>query len=174
MNKYFRQLQAGFGNPILPILLLGMVIAVFLTAGCTQKQRLYRIGLVDYDRVVADWPELDRQYQQYLQEVRQIQANGVNKPGQLSAAQQKKLKERTEYWQKISKQLSDQVREAAAEVAREEDLDMVLFNTLMDPVMGPVPSGIEFGGFDITPDLKEKLRSKHVSPSSPTPTGTSR
>ena len=126
-------------------------LSTLLFAGCGGAKS--PIGLVDVDRIVANWPTYQNyQAQLYNDEARiaQSKANVQQKRQQAIALQRK--------YSSITEQLTQQIRDAAQKVAQEKQLQLVLTR-----------QGVGFGGTDITPDVEKSLNITEKPSSSPSP-----
>lgn len=107
-------------------------------AGCGTHSS---IGLVDVQRIVANWPEYQGYQNQLYAEERSIQSrresNGRKQLATL-ALQRK--------YSKVTDKLSAQIRDAAGKIASQRQLRLVLTR-----------EGIGYGGVDITADVEKAL-----------------
>ena len=107
-------------------------------AGITGCGASSPIGLVDVQRIVANWPEYQGYQTQLLSDERSIRGNNRQKQRAAMALQQK--------YSKITDQLTQQIRDAATKIAQQKQLKLVLTR-----------EGIGYGGVDITPDVEKSL-----------------
>lgn len=119
-----------------------IVLTIFLTAallgGCTAGSS---IGLVDVQRLTANWPLYTNAQNQLIADERAI-ATGK---GSKSQKQQQALQLQQRYTQ-VSNQLVTQVKDAAAKIAQEKKLQLVVTREF-----------VGYGGTDITPDVEKLL-----------------
>lgn len=118
-------------------LILFLCTAAML-AGCAARSP---IGLVDVERIVANWPEYQGYQNQLYTEERSIQ----------SRRESNRLKQRAvvglqQKYSKVTDQLSKQIRDAAGKIASQRQLKLVLTR-----------EGIGYGGVDITSDVEKAL-----------------
>jgi len=117
-------------------------ILVFLTAallaGCGTHSS---IGLVDVQRIVANWPEYQGYQNQLYAEERSIQSRreSARRKQQATLDLQRK-------YTKVTDQLSAQIRDAAGKIASQRQLKLVMTR-----------EGIGYGGVDITTDVEKAL-----------------
>jgi Skp family chaperone for outer membrane proteins len=118
-------------------LLLATFIAAIL-AGCANTSP---VGLVDVNRIVANWA-VYQQFQQQLmideQNIAQSRASTNVKRSEAAALQKK--------YAGITAQLTKEIRDAASKVAQEKNLTLVV-----------TKEGVGFGGVDITPDVEKAM-----------------
>ncbi len=117
------------------ILLLCTVVAL---ASCATSSP---IGLVDVQRVVANWPEYQGYQSQLYAEERAIQGRreSTGRKQREAVALQRK-------YARVTDQLSSQIRDAAGKIASQRQLKLVLTR-----------EGIGYGGVDITADVEKAL-----------------
>lgn len=99
------------------------------------------IGLVDVQRVVANWPEYQGYQNQLYADERSIQSQreSARRKQMATLALQRK-------YSKVTDQLSAQIRDAAGKIASQRQLKLVLTR-----------EGIGYGGVDITADVEKAL-----------------
>ncbi len=107
-------------------------------AGCGAHSS---IGLVDVQRIVANWPEYQGYQNQLYAEERSIQSRreSARRKQQATLDLQRK-------YTKVTDQLSSQIRDAAGKIASQRQLKLVLTR-----------EGIGYGGVDITADVEKAL-----------------
>ncbi len=117
-------------------------------AGCGNSSP---IGLVDVQRIVANWPEYQTYQSQLLADEQSVAAQkGSAKSKQAAAiALQRK-------YAKITDQLTQQIRDAASKIAQDKQLKLVLTR-----------EGIGYGGVDITSDVEKSLNITEKATPSP-------
>jgi Skp family chaperone for outer membrane proteins len=99
------------------------------------------IGLVDVQRIVANWPEYQTYQTQLLGEERSISArreSAKRKQSDLVALERK--------YTTLNDSLSRQIHDVAAKIATQDSLKLVLTR-----------EGIGYGGVDITTDVEKAL-----------------
>lgn len=118
------------------LILLFCTAAAF--AGCGTRSP---IGLVDVQRIVANWPEYQGYQSQLYADERSIQSRreSAGRKQLATLALQRK-------YAKVTDQLSAQIRDAAGKIASQRQLKLVLTR-----------EGIGYGGVDITADVEKAL-----------------
>jgi Skp family chaperone for outer membrane proteins len=99
------------------------------------------IGLVDVQRIVANWPEYQTYQTQLLGEERSISArreSAKRKQSDLVALERK--------YTTLNDSLSRQIHDVAAKIATQDSLKLILTR-----------EGIGYGGVDITTDVEKAL-----------------
>ena len=99
------------------------------------------IGLVDVERVVANWPDYQKDQAQFQADE---QALANSKASNKVKARRDAIL-RAQYGA-ITDQLTNRIRDAAAKVAKQRNLRMVLTH-----------DGVGYGGVDITIDVEKAL-----------------
>jgi Skp family chaperone for outer membrane proteins len=107
-------------------------------AGCAVHSP---IGLVDVNRIVANWPEYQGYQNQLYAEERSIQSRRESAANKQRAAFDLQRK-----YARVTDQLSQQIRDAAGKIASQRQLKLVLTR-----------EGIGYGGVDITRDVEKAL-----------------
>lgn len=115
-----------------------LLCAVALLAACSGQSS---IGLVDVQRVVANWPEYQGYQNQMLSEERSISSRRES-----TARKQRAAFDLQRKYSKITDRLSREVRDAAGKIATQRQLKLVLTR-----------EGIGYGGVDITRDVEKAL-----------------
>ncbi|HET6274693.1 MAG TPA: OmpH family outer membrane protein [Candidatus Cybelea sp.] len=107
-------------------------------AGCTARSP---IGLVDMQRIVTNWPEYQGYQNQLYSDERSIQ-------GRRESASRKQRDAFTleRKYERLTNQLSQQIRDAAGRIASQRQLKLVLTR-----------EGVGYGGVDITADVEKAL-----------------
>jgi Skp family chaperone for outer membrane proteins len=122
------------------------LLATALIAGCGNSSP---IGLVDVQRIVANWPE----YQSYQSQLLIDEQNIASGKGSTAAKQRAALALQRKY-ARITDQLTSQIRDAASKIAVQRSLKLVVTR-----------EGVGYGGVDITPDVEKSLNiSEKASP----------
>jgi outer membrane protein len=127
-------------------LLLSITAAAALAACAAPSP----IGLVDVNRIVANWPEYQSDQSQLVAEERSIESrreSARQKQRDAMALQRK--------YTQLTDQLSQQIRNAAGTIAAQRQLKLVFTR-----------EGIGYGGVDITADVEKALNiTEKASPS---------
>ncbi len=129
--------------------LLILSIASALLAGCANASP---IGLIDVNRIVANWPTYQNYQQQLLideQAIAQSRASNAVKARQVQSLQKK--------YGAITDDLTKQIRDAATKIAGTKNLKLVV-----------TTEGVGYGGIDITPDVEKLLNITERATPSPT------
>ena len=119
-------------------LLLLSLAAGFLIAGCANSSP---VGLVDVQRIVANWTVYQSFQQQLMideQSIAQSKASTADKQRAAAVLQKK--------YAKITDELTKQIRDAADKVAQQKKLTLVV-----------TKEGIGYGGVDITQDVEKAM-----------------
>jgi Skp family chaperone for outer membrane proteins len=115
-----------------------VLCTITVLAGCATRSP---IGLVDVQRIVANWPEYQGYQNQLYAEERAIQGRRESNGRKQRDAAQLQRK-----YARVTDQLSSQIRSAAGKIASERQLKLVLTR-----------EGIGYGGVDITADVEKAL-----------------
>ena len=118
------------------LLLASLAAAIF--AGCANSRP---IGLVDVNRIVANWTVYQSFQQQLLadeQTIGQSKASARDKQRQAAALQKK--------YAGITDELTKRIRDAATKVAQDKNLTLVV-----------TKEGVGYGGVDITKDVEKAM-----------------
>ncbi len=117
------------------------IIACAAVAALSACAPSSQIGLVDVQRIVTNWPVYQGYQDRLTAEERSISArreSDSHKQLDALALQQK--------YAKVTDQLSKQIRDAAAKIADQRRLKLVLTR-----------EGVGYGGVDITSDVEKAL-----------------
>jgi Skp family chaperone for outer membrane proteins len=126
--------------------------AAALLAGCAANSS--PVGLLDVQRLTANWPQYNNAQNQLLADERAVQTGSGSTAQKRALAVQLQAK-----YGKISDQLVAQIKDAAQKVAQQKNLRLVLTREF-----------VGYGGTDITPDVEKILGITESSPSpSPSP-----
>ncbi|HEY6450476.1 MAG TPA: hypothetical protein VIX60_07345 [Candidatus Cybelea sp.] len=112
--------------------------AAVAVAGCATRSP---IGLVDVQRIVANWPEYQGYQNQLYADERSIQSRRESAARKRRAAVALQRK-----YSQVTDRLSQQIRDAAGKIASARQLKLVLTR-----------EGIGYGGVDITGDVERAL-----------------
>ncbi|MEO9170959.1 MAG: hypothetical protein ABI282_07555 [Candidatus Baltobacteraceae bacterium] len=127
-----------------------VALSLALLAGCSGKSS--PVGLIDVNRVVANWPVYQNDQQQLLVEEQKIvrsKASSKEKTARAKTLQQK--------YAGITNDLTRQIRDAATKVAQKRNLKLVV-----------TKEGVGYGGVDITPDVEKSMNITEKATPSPT------
>ena len=117
---------------------IGLLLAAAALAGCGGGSP---VGLIDIQRLTANWPQFTNAQNQLVASQRAIVAgkgSSADKQREVAALQQK--------YAQISNQLVSQVRTAAQKIAEQKQLKLVVTREF-----------VGYGGTDITPDVEKLL-----------------
>jgi Skp family chaperone for outer membrane proteins len=120
-------------------------------AGLTGCGASSPIGLVDVQRIVANWPEYQSYQTQLLADERSISTRREGARQKQRDAMVMQMK-----YTKITQQLTEQIRSAATKIAQQKQLKLVLTR-----------EGVGYGGLDITPDVEKSLNITEKATPSP-------
>lgn len=133
------------------IVLAGALASAALLAGCGGSGS--PIGLVDVQRLTANWPQYTDAQNQLVSDERAIQTGkGSTQQKQQQVAQMQKK------YTQISNTLVQQVRDAAAKVAQQKNMQLVVTREF-----------VGYGGTDITPDVEKLMGITEKASPSPSP-----
>jgi Skp family chaperone for outer membrane proteins len=107
-------------------------------AGCTARSP---IGLVDVQRIVANWPEYQGYQNQLYADEHSIQSRRES-----SARKERAAIDLQRKYERVTNQLTQQIRDAAGRIASQRQLKLVLTR-----------EGVGYGGVDITGDVEKAL-----------------
>jgi Skp family chaperone for outer membrane proteins len=126
------------------------IIVAALLAGCASSSP---VGLLDVQRLTANWPEYNNVQNQLLADERAIETG----PGSTSQKQRQAAQLQAKY-SALSNQLVSQIKDAAAKVAQQKNLKLVVTREF-----------IGYGGTDITPDVEKAMGITETASPSPSP-----
>lgn len=128
-----------------------LVIVFCGLSGCREKHEL-KIGYIDTDQLLVKCEKYKKVGEDFLKDqealVKKYRTPEGQKPSLEGQVEVMKLQEK---WDKIKKDVRDEIRSKTAEIAKEKKLDLVLDNTSSTPV-------IEYGGVNITDDIVKRLK----------------
>ena len=128
------------------IVIIAALAALTLTA-CAQSSP---VGLLDVQRLTANWPQYNNVQNQLLADERAIQTGrGSTQQKQKEAAQLQAK------YSALSQQLVNQIKDAAAKVAQQKNIKLVVTREV-----------VGYGGTDITGDVEKQMG---ITESSPAP-----
>ena len=128
------------------IVIIAAVAALTLTA-CAQSSP---VGLLDVQRLTANWPQYNNVQNQLLADERAIQTGRGSTQQKQKEAAQLQAKYST-----LSQQLVNQIKDAAAKVAQQKNIKLVVTREV-----------VGYGGTDITGDVEKQMG---ITESSPAP-----
>jgi Skp family chaperone for outer membrane proteins len=121
-----------------------------LLAGCGASSP---VGTVDVGRIVANWPEYQTDQNQLLGEEQQIASGRQSTADKQRAAAALQAK-----YAAITDALTQQIKAAAAKVAADKQLKLVVTR-----------EGVGYGGTDITPDVEKAMNITEKATPTPSP-----
>lgn len=126
-------------------------LAAAMLAGCTANSS--PVGLIDVQRITANWPQYTNANNQMLADERAVET------GRGSAAQkQRQVAQMQAKYAAISQQLVSQIKDAAAKVAQQKNLKLIVTREF-----------VGYGGVDITPDVEKAMGISEAPSPSPSP-----
>lgn len=131
------------------VLIIAALAALSLTA-CAQSSP---VGLLDVQRLTANWPQYNNIQNQLLSDERAIQTS--NSPQRQKARQAAQLQAK---YAALSDQLVKQIKDAASKVAQQKNMQLVVTREF-----------IGYGGTDITPDVEKAMGITESASPSPSP-----
>lgn len=126
-------------------------VAAAALAGCAGQNT--PVGLIDVQRLAANWPQYQTVQNQLLADERGIES-GKGSPQQ----KQQQVAQLQAKYSKLSQQLVGQIRDAATKVAQQKNLKLVVTKEF-----------VTYGGTDITPDVEKALGITETASPSPSP-----
>ena len=113
-------------------------LAAILLGGCANNSN---IGLLDIGRIVANWSTYSNYQQQLMIDEQQIAQSKIS-----NAQKQKEALALQKKYAKITDDLTKQIRDAAAKIAADRQLKLVV-----------TKQGVGYGGVDITADVEKAM-----------------
>jgi len=131
---------------------IAALILVFCSlSGCRQKIDL-KIGYIDTDQLLVRCEKYKKVGEDFQKDQEALVKKYAGPDGQKPSLEgQVEVLKLQEKWDRIKKDVRDEIRTATMEIAREKKLDLVLDNTTSNPV-------IEYGGVNITDDIVKRLK----------------
>jgi Skp family chaperone for outer membrane proteins len=126
-------------------------LAAALLAGCAGNTS--PVGLIDVQRITANWPQYTNANNQMLADERAVET-GKGSPQQ----KQRQVAQMQAKYSAISQQLVSQIKDAAAKVAQQKNLKLVVTREF-----------VGYGGVDITPDVEKAMGITESASPSPSP-----
>lgn len=120
-------------------LILAVALCAASVAGCAGGGS--PVGLIDVQRITANWPQYVNANNQMLADERAVQT-GRGTPAQ----KQRIVAQMSAKYSAISQQLVNQIRSAATKVAQQRNLKLVVTREF-----------VGYGGVDITPDVEKAM-----------------
>lgn len=129
--------------------MLAATVCVLTLAACGNKGSSAPIGIVDTQRMLQYWPAFQNDNNQLSVDMAAIERSHD------SPAQKERARADLQgKYVRVQRELTDQVRQAAEQVAREKNLKLVVTREF-----------VGYGGTDITPDVEKLLKIVETSPS---------
>ena len=125
--------------------IIAAIAALTLTA-CAQSSP---VGLLDVQRLTANWPQYNNVQNQLLADERAIQSAGGS-----TSQKQKQAAQLQAKYSALSEQLVNQIKAAAAKVAQQKNMKLVVTHEY-----------VGYGGTDITGDVEKEMGITEASPS---------
>jgi Skp family chaperone for outer membrane proteins len=127
------------------IVIIAALAALTLTA-CGQSSP---VGLLDVQRLTANWPQYINVQNQLLADQRAIESGSGS-----NAQKAKQVAQLQAKYSALSQQLVSQIKNAASKVAQQKNLKLIVTREF-----------IGYGGTDITPDVEKQMGITESSPS---------
>ncbi|HEX3672058.1 MAG TPA: hypothetical protein VHT92_10200 [Candidatus Cybelea sp.] len=115
-----------------------LLCAATALTGCAASSP---IGLIDVQRIVTNWPEYQGYQNQLLTDERSVAGRRES-----AARKQRAAFDLQRKYERVTNQLSQQIRDAAGRIASQRQLKLVLTR-----------EGVGYGGVDITADVEKAL-----------------
>lgn len=115
-----------------------LICAATALTGCGASSP---IGLIDVQRIVTNWPEYQGYQNQLYTDERSVAGRRES-----SARKQRAALDLQRKYERVTNQLSQQIRDAAGRIASQRQLKLVLTR-----------EGVGYGGVDITADVEKAL-----------------
>ncbi|HET9095772.1 MAG TPA: OmpH family outer membrane protein [Candidatus Baltobacteraceae bacterium] len=131
------------------IVIIAALAALTLTA-CGQSSP---VGLLDVQRLTANWPQYNNVQNQLLADERAIQTGGGSAQKKQKEAAQLQVK-----YSALSQQLVNQIKDAASKVAAQKNMKLVVTREV-----------VGYGGTDITSDVEKQMGITESASPSPSP-----
>ena len=122
-------------------------LAAAILAGCSGNSS--PIGLLDVQRLTANWPQYNNAQNQLLADERAVETS----KGSISSKRTEAAQIQAKYG-KISDGLVQQIKDAAQKIAQQRNLKLIVTRQY-----------VGYGGTDITPDVEKALGITEPSPS---------
>jgi outer membrane protein len=138
-------------NVLSLILTTALVITLCTLSGCGEKKEM-KIGYIDTDQLLAKCEKYKKIGNDFRKDQEELAKKYARQGSQVSPSDQEiEVRKLQEKWDKIKKDVREEIRSAAQEEAKQKKIDLVLDNTQSSPA-------IEYGGTDMTEDLIKRLK----------------
>ena len=124
------------------------IAAVAAATFCACSAASSPVGLLDVQRLTANWPQYNNAQNQLLADERAVESGRGSMAQKRAQAAQLQAK-----YSKISDQLVSQIKDAAQKIAQQKNLRLVVTREY-----------VGYGGTDITPDVEKMLGITETSP----------
>jgi Skp family chaperone for outer membrane proteins len=114
------------------------LLAAAMIAGCANSSP---VGLVDVNRIVANWTV----YQSFQQQL-MVDEQSIAQSRASASTKQREAIELQKKYAGITAELTKKIRDAATSVAQQKNLTLVI-----------TKEGVGYGGVDITPDVEKAM-----------------
>ncbi|MDQ6930540.1 MAG: hypothetical protein M3126_07740 [Candidatus Eremiobacteraeota bacterium] len=129
--------------------MLAPIVCLLALAACGNRGSSAPIGIVDTQRMLQYWPAFQNDNNQLSVDMAAIERSHV------SPAQKERARADLQgKYVRVQRDLTDQVRQAAEQVARDKNLKLIVTREF-----------VGYGGTDITPDVEKVLKIVETSPS---------
>jgi Skp family chaperone for outer membrane proteins len=126
-------------------------LAAALLAGCAGGGS--PVGLIDVQRITANWPQYVNANNQMLADERAVETGKGTRAQKMRQVAQMQAK-----YSAISQQLVGQIKDAAAKVAQQKNLKLIVTREF-----------VGYGGVDITGDVEKAMGITESASPSPSP-----
>ena len=132
-------------------IIIPAALAAALLTGCTGGGS--PVGLIDVQRITANWPQYENANNQMLADERAVETGRGSR-----AQKQRQVAQMQAKYSAISQQLVSQIKSAAAKVAQQRNLKLIVTREF-----------VGYGGVDITPDVEKAMGITESATATPSP-----
>jgi Skp family chaperone for outer membrane proteins len=119
--------------------------------GCGNEKKGPRVGYIDTDKLMQKWEKFKTSADEYTKEREQLMRRLARNRSGPTFQDRLEVMKSDEKWDKLKRELRDEIKAAAAQVAKDKKLDIILDNGATSPI-------IEYGGVDVTNDVVKVLK----------------
>jgi len=132
-------------------IIIPAALAAALLTGCAGGGS--PVGLIDVQRITANWPQYENANNQMLADERAVETGRGSR-----AQKQQQVAQMQAKYSAISQQLVSQIKSAAAKVAQQKNLKLIVTREF-----------VGYGGVDITPDVEKAMGITESATATPSP-----